>query len=223
MRKAFISMLSYDEKICAVTVASLFNEVFVAAEKGILLQMDVQMRCSDLPFARAVCLSRFLASGADDWVCLDNDVGWDSGGLTRLLSHDVEFVLGVYPKRQYPPEFVVDFAGGQMKMEPNGLARIKAGPAGFMRLKRSAAEKMILGYKELAYRNEDSPTMGKLWGVFEKYLEKGERVSEDIAFVHRWTLLGEPAWVDPAIKLYHAGMNIWDGVLLEHVAARAAA
>lgn len=217
MRKAFISMLAYDEKICAVTVASLMNEVLVAAESGIVLSTDIQMRCSDLPFGRAMCLSRFLASGAEDWVCIDNDVGWDSGGLTRLLTHDVEFVMGVYPKRQSPADFVVNFPPGGMKIETNGLARITAGPAGFMRLKRSAVEKMIQGYRELIYRNEDSPTMGKLWGVFEKVVENGERVSEDISFVHRWVKLGEPAWVDPSIKLYHAGMNIWEGTLLDHV------
>lgn len=222
LKQVFVSIPMYEGKLCAVTVASFFNDLPRAAEAGIYLHLDPQIGSSDLPFVRGMGLSRFLASGMDEWVGIDWDVGWEPGGLVRLLQHEVDFVMGVYPKRQDRTEFVVSFPGGKMVRETNGLARIVAGPAGFYRVTRSAMERMIGHYRELNFRNEDSPTLGKIWGVFEKHISGGERISEDISFVKRWVDMGETAWVDPTIRMYHAGMKIWEGCLLEHEALKCA-
>src|SRR5579871_1660104 len=58
---------------------------------------------SNLPRARNELVARFLASGCDDLIFVDDDMGWKPEAIVRLLASDKEVLGGVGRKRVDKP------------------------------------------------------------------------------------------------------------------------
>lgn len=139
-----------------------------------------------------------LASGAlqdypqmTDFFFLDDDISWPPEAALRLIQHPAEIVAGIYPKKndlqEYPCELVLK--DGKL-VEKDGLFQAIAVPTGFLRIKRSALEKVaaVSGWYT------DSKGRGAsrhIYNIFEMGYSESEHLfwGEDFAFCRKWCQL----------------------------------
>jgi hypothetical protein len=179
---------------------------------------------ADLAGARNLAVAGCLAGAFTDLLFWDSDVFCDRGSAERLLSHPVDLVVGVYPRRGDGAGYPVRTIPGNRRlvdpvtMEPkdDGLMEIVGGPCGFMRISRRALEYMTAVHADRWYADPRSPT-GKAWNLFEFAVRDHERYTEDLDFCMKWRDLGEKVWTDPHLRLHHHGEKTYSGSLIEHL------
>lgn len=127
-----------------------------------------------------------MESGATHLMMMDNDIGFKPEDVTKMMGSNLEFVAGVYPRKQIewgkvaaavkagvPEEelhewscsfiynTVPDNAGGNNAIEMEGIGNfveIEEVGTGFMIMKRSVIEKMLAAYSnEMAYVTDYDP------------------------------------------------------------------
>ena len=214
---------AYTGVVHSSTVRSLLTDVLKLDKHGFAISIIDDVSDTMIEDARAIILAQFLdIKTATDLIYIDNDVCWQAGGLCRLLSYDVDIVGASYPRRADPPFFPIVFPeGSDVLATVNGLLPVERMQGGFLRLTRSAAEKMVDAYKHLEFRTrpKDDGTErvpgGVAWGVFEPYRLPGtnRKLSEDYAFCQRWRDIGGDIWVDPFLQMGHGGLATFTGSL----------
>ena len=156
----------------------------------------------------------------------DGDVSWEPGTVERMLSHELDMVLGAYPKRGdgegFPVKFLdtetphmVDPKTGESKSE-GGLIRIKGGGAGCLLISRAVVTKMVEAYPDLWY-HYPNVVGGKALSFFEFAVLDHKRTSEDINFCRLWREIGGTVWCDPWLKLNHHGDKTWSGRFVDEL------
>lgn len=149
-----------------------------------------------LDMARNDLVEKFLASDADDLLFIDADVGWDSKVITRILSYSQEVVGGLVPKRDVKIDGVYHQNAITGVMSAEGLFQCKELPTAFMRIKRSAFDRLQKPYFKIGSNPKD--------------------FGEDIYFCRRWTEAGDFMWIDSDINFTHRGGKAWKGNFYEH-------
>lgn len=143
---------------------------------------------------------------------IDADIGWEPAAVMRLLQHDQEVVVGVYPKKCTPTEWTYRpevLADGTIAIHPvTGAVSLVDAPTGFMMMKRSAIERLMEAHPELKCHvstklGEDEKGYG--YALFDTQIRDGQYLSEDYAFCSLWRDLGGKIWMDPVINLTHTG------------------
>lgn len=220
-RKVWIGLPCYGGSLQVLTYKSLMHDIFRLAMGGTEVKVFDELGHADIYLLRAQIVASFLADkDATDLVMIDSDVGWEPGGLIKLLSHDVDLVAGSYPKRQDPITFMfrseLDEGGALMGDPDTGLIEVWGMPGGFMRMKREALEKMVAHYPDLEALDNMVPT-GKTCRLFDPYwirTSTGNRVlSEDYAFCQRWRDMGGKVFMDASISMAHIGTKAYAGRL----------
>ncbi len=197
--KVFIATPSYAKDLSVDYVRSVVECAILLTANGI--PMEHQVLCGS-PFigrARNDLVDKFLASGFDTLLFLDSDVGFDVKALTRVLNHKQEIVGGFVPKRDVSREEVYHqrgFTGSMTGVMQDGLFQSLEMPTAFMRIKRSAFEKIARPY----FRAESSE----------------DAYGEDIYFSRKWIAAGEHFWVDSDINFTHTGDFIWKGNFFDY-------
>lgn len=166
---------------------------------------------TEIARARAILFSEFMASGAENLLFVDDDLGWDADAVPRLLSHAPEIVGGAYPFKDSSGRYPVRF--GPDAEQKDGLIACDFLPGGFIRIKRSAAERMVQAYASLEYAEEKTRS-GRSWALFWNILQDGTWLSEDSSFCKRWRDIGGQLWLDPDITFSHHGRHAWGGNFL---------
>ena len=194
--EVFIATPAYDEWICMEYCSSLFETGVLCAAAGIAVSHAIAPGNPFLDLARNALVDRFLASEATDLLFVDADVGWDAKTVTRVLSHPQEVVGGLVPKRDAKCEdsFHQNALTGVVSKE--GLFQAKEIPTAFLRIKRSAFEKLSKPYFRTGSSKSD--------------------FGEDIYFCRRWVETGEHLWIDSDISFSHRGGRVWKGNFFEH-------
>lgn len=144
----------------------------------------------------------FLDSKCDRMVIIDTDEVFKPQDVELLLSHDVQFVSGLYPKKKPGLEFPVvplesdlnPFADDG-RPYPREVARCARG---FLNVHRSVFEAMIPHVPKYHCDETNSERY-----LFWKGLPGGH--SEDFAFCDLWRSLGGKVLVDPRITVKHEG------------------
>ena len=144
-----------------------------------------------LDLARNELVNKFLASDADDLLFVDADVGWDANTVTRILSYDEEVVGGLVPKRDANNVDVFHQNAITGVMSPKGLVQCKEIPTAFLRIKRSAFDKIEKPYFKIGNSEKD--------------------FGEDIYFCRKWIASGNFMWIDMDISFSHRGGRVWRG------------
>lgn len=169
--------------------------------------------------ARTLIAARFLAmEDATHLVFIDADIGWDANDIIKLLSHDVEAICGVYPKKTYPIEYafhpLTDEHGQTVRDPRTGRIEIANAATGFLCLRRDAFTRMMDAYpqsKIAAMQNVEDAQLRWLYDFFPAQLEDGILWSEDYGFCRRFRAAGGRVWMDPYIKLTHTGAHTFEG------------
>lgn len=103
----------------------------------------------------------------------------------------------------------------------NNLIEVRHLATGFMMIKRSVLEKMMLMYSETKYVDDtgfihpDKSTM--TYALFDSGVIDNHYFSEDWMFCHRWTNIGGAIWADISIDLVHIGTEQFSGSLISNI------
>ena len=220
-RKVFIGLPCYGATLQVLTYKSLMHDMFRIAMSGTEVRVFDELGHADIYLLRAQILAAFLADkDATDLVMIDSDVGWEPGGLLKLLSHDLDLVAGSYPKREEPLTFMfrseMDIGGPLMGDPETGLVEVWGMPGGFMRCRRSMVEKMVAHYADLNAMDRDGKTVCRVFDPYWIRSETDNRVlSEDYAFCQRWRDIGGKVFMDASISMAHVGTKAYMGRLGE--------
>lgn len=213
----FICTPTHSGDVCCSYAMALLETVALLGANGYSTQPFFVMNNAIISFARAIGLKHFMDSGAEHLLFIDSDLYWDPKGALALIQSPHEFVAGVYPAKT--PDHAKVFqtrnvreTATQNYIETDGV------PGGFMRIKRSAVQKMIDAYPELTkfYRaDKQTGERIKLHYLFENILMEDMPLGEDYAFCERWRKLGGKIFIYPGIEFAHYGRGEWRGNMIE--------
>lgn len=172
--------------------------------------------------ARNTLCTKFMASDATDLFFIDSDESWDSMAFMRVLMCPFEIVGASYlMKNNWEAwtaqlKLVGDTPIG-IPFEDAAILEAEFVPCGFMRIKKSAMQKMASAYPQLRYHDEGSEGRAaqEYFNFFECVVQDGVFCGEDVTFCRRWKALGEKLWVEPRATITHYGVKGWTGNLDE--------
>lgn len=207
----------YTGEIKASCMMSLFAAQALLHQRGISYDVTLITDCPVLPTSRNALVDIFMKDpDATDLFFIDSDVGFNAPAVLNILHRPEEIVAGIYPLKRDIGGFPV-----QIKLvdgyavEQDGLIEADFMPTGFMRIKRSAIEKMQAAYPELLYTESVVNVAGMdLKGAYDFFSMGiiGERfTTEDYAFCAKWTKIGGRLWVYPDVDFTHTGTKSWTG------------
>jgi hypothetical protein len=219
-RSVYLFMPTYTGTPRAETFHALVNEIGLMKAKGWNVQVRFSIGDAYICRARNYATSAMLSQGDfTDLVMIDDDVLWEQGALVRLLNHDCEVVAGVYPKRMDPLQFPCKPASGAQP-DANGLLEMELVPTGFLRITRSALDKMVAAYPERMYADNDVAG-AKAWAFFMVELVKPanggptELWGEDFTFCRLWRDTGGKIFADTLLCFQHIGRKAYEGCYAE--------
>lgn len=212
-------------------IPSIEYQTSVLKTNALLLQHGIQL---DINFIRG---DQFISKARNGLVqgfldspekpdCLffiDDDEGWDEHAFLRIILDSHEIVAAAVPKKCDPLEFnnvILDTKPDNECVIENGMLRAKQIGTGFMRIKRSALEKMVKAYPRKYCPGDGGPhpTHFALFDariVWNEDPEKpGQFWGEDLEFCQKWCALGEYIWIDPNVGMEHTGRKTYRGNFL---------
>lgn len=207
-RKIFVAIPSRTDKMPIATMLCIQDAMLDALIRGWAFDIRGFPGIEPISNCRNYIVAQFLASDCDDLLFIDDDLQWQKGAVNRLLDHEVDFVIGVYPYRADPVGFPVRILRQRIEIDPvTGLLEVNGGGFGFARVTRRCVEKMVRSYPELAYPEKGCPndTAHMLFQL--NVLVDGVQFSEDMMFAKRWQDIGGKMWCDPEITFVHMGMK----------------
>ncbi len=214
--------------------ASLSSTFYKLSERKVNVAIRFRPGLCFVDVARNFLITEFLEdSKADDLFFLDDDVGWPPDKVVEFLERPEEVLCGVYPKRQDELDFPTILAFDDKKRvitRDNKLVEALFVPFGFVRLKRSACEKLAENATRYVFPDPKNPNGGKreIYDIFGMGpTGTGDYHGEDGWFCERWRKLGGRIWLDPDIEFSHRGTNTWRASYLpslrNYIAAQAPA
>ena len=157
----------------------------------------------------------FLVSDAEQLVFLDADVYWQPGDLRRLIDAPADIVAGVYPKRgDHDLEWPVKPLPGDRYSNEHGLVEVEGVPTGFLKIRRCVLERLAADAASFVDREDNSRRRIPI--IFERSLNGASRRGGDYEFCRKARAAGFRVYVDPRMRLGHAGVKLWHGCLGDH-------
>lgn len=218
-KKVMLATPTYDGQVCQSYVASLAQSMLLLADAGIGVTYSNLAGDCHVDDARNALLREFMRSDCEELIFLDADVGWRPDDLVALALHEKDVIAGVYPKKwkleeEYP---VFVLPGSVLQADENGLVEVAGVPTGFLKITRSALEKIHEAYGDRKYCGQgQDPSEPPYTIIFERLYEDGHRWSGDYAFCKKWRDIGGKIYVDPEMHFVHEGNKIWGGSLGEY-------
>lgn len=212
----FVATPLYGDDIKLVTFHTLFGAAMDISQLGWQMELKFIQGSFPIHFVRNVFCDMFLRTKCTDLIFLDSDVGVEPHTFPRMVNSDVDIFIAPYrmktPEPRYP--VVSNNPDGSIVLENNGLARVKHGPAGCMRIKRHVIEKMAEGSPMC--KNVDYHRDAIYPRIFDyTYDANGQFIGEDTEFCRKWREMGGSVWVDPYIKTDHAGHFVYSGRFID--------
>lgn len=222
------------------TVSVNYLTSMIALTAANIVSFDLLPRCGDSLITR--CRNTMVASFLADerayshlmWI--DSDIGFTPDALVRLLQADYGVCGGVYPfKSLNTPVHVPSMSAAELRLlqmrypfnvktkeftiPESGFVEVRDIPAGFMLIKRSVLEAMMVHYPDLKYTPDRTPDLDPAsipfhYRLFDTMMEGDTYISEDFAFCHRAVAMGEPVYADLHSELSHSGHYLYQGNVL---------
>lgn len=174
----------------------------------VLRDYNVEVRHISNPYPHHgmnIASDYFVKSKADEMLIIDTDLKFDPSDLTKLLSHDVPFVSGLYTKKMPGMNFVAAALPGDTNpfaQDGRPVLREFARVAkGFLRLKREVFD-ILEPNRAVVIDPRDGGSMVEYWMC----LPGGH--SEDFELCDKWRELGGRVMVDVSIIVQHEGMAL---------------
>lgn len=166
--------------------------------------------------ARNRIAAKFLQSECTHLLFLDTDLIFSPEHIAKLISHDLPFVCGLYPKKQDKLAWVCNTRADFPPRDPvTGLQRILYGGTGCMLIAREVLTAIVEKNPDLAYDPDDGEPQQPLYdffkvGVFEDKIAQRRRfLSEDWYFCQLALDAGVELYADTCVVLKHCGEAIY--------------
>lgn len=211
MTKIFLATPAFDGKVTVPYACSLCDTRLCMAANGIDVTVRIHTCGSLLVRERNDLVKAFLQTDCTHMMMIDSDIAWNPTDIKKLVDYDEDFVAALYPARG--PDKCFLFRGlysdenKRMDVSEKGLLPMEYIPAGFMLVKRHVLEKMIAHFPDLHYIPKDASlahTEGHM--LFATEIWNGEFWGEDYVFCRRAREAGFKIFIDPMIRLEHAGV-----------------
>jgi len=168
--------------------------------------------------ARNMCSSIFLEDETfTHMMFIDADVAWQPQDIKKLIDHNKECVIGIYPNKQYFwEEDNLSLSPSSVIENPNeiseGLVKVKYGATGFMLLARNALER-IKDKVETFFLPGANGEQVELYNFFDCKVVDHDYLSEDYYFSHLFNQSGGQIYADPEISLTHIGAHEYGSLI----------
>lgn len=204
-RKVFIAIPTLNGQLAAQTESALDSIKIECAGLGWGVEEFRWVGDSLIVHARNVIAARFLESDCTDIFWLDSDVGFAPGVFTRLMSHRVDFVAGVYRVKSDDERYAVRWPlEGELWADPTtGLLEAQDVPFGCVRMSRLVLMKMRDSMPEDWFTAQSGANGLKCWLMFNTEVRDNQFWGEDFYFCRKWRELGGKVWIDPELPLVH--------------------
>jgi len=223
-RKHVVFVLpTYTGEIHVGTSATVYGEGMALQARGHRFSVMDDVGSADISFSRALAVAKFMDSPGTHLMFVDADISGPPGCVQRLLEYDVDFIAGVYVKRQEPFQFLMNYldgcSGPRLDTE-TGLLEVRHVAGGFVCVTRRMLAKMLAKHADLEFICPPAP-LGRAVSLFEHYWYTDQngrhRFGEDYAFCERWRDMGGKVLVDPEITLGHTGHKRYTARLLDYL------
>ena len=229
---------------------SMLETVSMLTRLGIPYEVITIGNESLIQRARNGIVAKFMAdNAATHLMFIDADITFSWISIVKLMLGNKEFSGGCYPKKCFnwdkikhhisknatmkddeimarsldyvfnPIYYKQDNGSYVIRLE-NGMAQVKDIGTGFMMIKKSVIQKMILKYSETKYKNNVAGYGNEVmndyfYTLFDCCIDPVSRVylSEDYLFCKRWIDIGGELWLDLNTNLNHTGLIDYKGCL----------
>lgn len=226
MKKLYIAIPSYDGRLFAQFFISLMQFLMTGSPAlSAPPYINILTGESHINRARNRIVKGFLETDATHLLFIDSDISFKPEDITRLLSHDLPIVGGLYPKKEVgEPQWVVNALEEGSEADADGLQEVKYVGTGFMLIARSVFELMIhentlvrypsihdptevtmMKTCHIAYEDDSSARLGTIWNFFHAGIVGNRFLSEDWYFCHEWKRMGGKIYADTKVQLGHTG------------------
>jgi len=149
----------------------------------------------------------FMECGIDRMIVIDTDEIFKPEDIGYLLSHELDLVSGLYPKKvpglEYPILPLGDETPAQLfDKQATCPVEVQCVPRGFLNVHRRVFETLkphVESHPVAEFKEPISIYWQAIPGV----------MSEDFAFCHLWRKHGGKVWVDQRITVKHEGSAIY--------------
>lgn len=201
-------------------VRSLVESCVGLERHGIGHRVQMVIGNSNLPRARNELAAEFLASQATDAILVDSDMGWKLEDVLRLLASPQPYIGGVGKKRVAVPDANPEgwccrfLPGGNegLNQDELGAVEVAGVGTGFVKIHRSVFERLAEAHpdwKRPGFASQSQAVRDRYYKFF-RFPENDDR-GEDYALCDAWRELGGTVWIDPEIRLGHAGDHEYSG------------
>lgn len=199
-RRAFIATPTYRGDVVTEYVTSLMRDFIDCAANGWYIEKPWFKSDTLIHFARHHAIDAFLQSKHEVLVFIDADMGWEEGGLLKLLQTEGDIVGGLYPAKSDKPHWPFQ---GEVLDQP--FYAVDGLPTGFMKVTRRAVHRILADFPK-----PFSPM----------YAENGDEWGEDLAFCNRAKQCGLSVVARTDIEFVHIGPFAWKGRFSDFVKAQ---
>ena len=174
---------------------------------------------SNLPRARNELVAEFLATDCTDMIFVDSDMGWGPEAAVRLLGSAQPLIGAAGRKRADKPNsdpsvWCVRLLGDQVHQDETGAMEVAGVGTGFLKISRAVFERLIEAHPDWKLRGFESMP-DQVRAQYHRFF----RFGEDFGFCDAWRRMGGAVWVDPDIRLSHAGAHDYAGTFSEMLVA----
>jgi len=117
-------------------------------------------------------------------------------------------------------DYNLNYLDGRINVT-NNIAKVKHVATGFMMIKRTTIEKMILAFPSTKYTDDvnflTSEENKYAYALFDCCIENNSYYSEDWLFCNRWINMGGNIFIDITICLDHTGLEDYKGAYISSI------
>ena len=211
MRKVLIGTPAHDGRVDVWFANSLVNTIKLSMIHNVEIIPIYMSYDSIVQRARNDLVRLALEDDFDDLIFIDSDEEWNPEWIFKLLKYSEDVIGATVVKKSDFTAFNVKVLESGLTAEKNGLMEVECVGTGFLKLSRTALEKVWDISPE--YFNEGR----KCRMVFDVQIVDGDLVSEDNVFCKKWRSLGGKVFIDPAMTCNHIGVKKYQGNFLEFI------
>jgi hypothetical protein len=223
--KVLLATPAYGGQVTEPYLQSIINLIHSSHAKGIQVDVMTLSNESLITRARNEVVATFMGGDWTDLLWVDADISFSPEHAWKLLESPHEVCATPYAMKglDWNKAWVADSPDAARRAASisvinnlpgsrveNGFVTALDAGTGFMRVKRSALEKLIAAHPETKYETEKAVPDKTRWALFDCAIVDGRYLSEDYLFCHRWRELGGTVYADVAsARLGHMGSYIY--------------
>lgn len=228
--RLFIATPAYQATNSSHYTQSALGASNFLSSKGVRHTVRVFAGAGFVAIARNILVAQFMAEGFTHLLFIDSDIEFRPEAITRLLAASFcdgsEVCCGVYPLKQKPLKFPVNFVSGPdgnvVSHPDTGYLELKDACTGFLMIRREVITRMMAAYPERQCHFRPPAEVPEAeapyeYNLFDCYVDPVDRMylTEDYGFSRLYQGIGGRIWADPDTELPHHGYAKYTGKLAD--------